>query len=353
MAPQLSQNLAQHLSRRRIFAGGAALLGAGLAMPNLARAQPLQKLRFALDWAKQGPNAYAIMGREKGFFREVGIDATVDRGFGSGRTPVDIASGAYEMGQADINPVIKFMAENPNAGLIATAMWGDRSLLCAISRADGPVRTPKDLEGRTLAAPESDAGRQLFPAFARAAGVDASKVNWMTVSPELREPMLAQRRVDGITGAITSAGMSLKALGLDFPQQRVMYYRDHGLDLLGTAFITTKAFAERNPELVRNAQRALFRSLIYANKNRDESIAMLKRVEPLTDVAIETQRQALSMDEQVISDHVNRNGLSNPDRARFQTAITAVENAYGLTPRLKVEDIYTDAFLPPIEERRL
>ena len=346
-----------HLSRRGLLAGGAALtgpaLGLSLAMPHVARAQALSRLRFALDWAKQGPNAYVTMGHEKGFFREVGIDATVDRGFGSGRVPTDIAAGAYDMGQADINPVIKFMAENPNSGLIITGIWGDRSLLCAVTRADGGVRAPKDLEGKTLAAPESDAGRQLFPAFARSAGVDASKVNWLTVSPELREPMLVQRRADGVTGAITSVGMSLKALGLDFPQQRVMYYRDHGLDLLGTCYMTTRAFAERNPEVVRNAQRALFRSLVYANRNRAESIAMLKKAEPLTDVAIETERQAISMEQQVISDHVMANGLSNPDPARFQKAIEAVESAYGMTPKVKVADIYTDSFLPPLAERRL
>ncbi|TPG60502.1 hypothetical protein EAH89_03815 [Roseomonas nepalensis] len=343
----------RHLSRRGLLAGGAALAGTALAMPRLARAQPMAKLRFALDWAKQGPNAYVTLGHEKGFFREVGIDATVDRGFGSGRVPTDIAAGAYDMGQADINPVIKFMAENPGAGLAIVGLWGDRSLLCAVTRADGAVRAPKDLEGKTLAAPESDAGRQLFPAFARAAGVDAAKVNWMTVSPELREPMLVQKRADGVTGAITSVGMSLKALGLDFPQQRVMYYRDHGLDLLGTCYVTTRAFAERNPEVVRNAQRALFRALIYANANRAESIALLKKVEPLTDVAIETERQAISMEQGVISDHVMANGLSNPDPARFQRAIEAVESAYGMAPRLKVADIYTDRFLPPAAERRL
>ncbi|MCR0982946.1 ABC transporter substrate-binding protein [Roseomonas populi] len=343
----------QNPSRRHLLAAAAALSAGGLARPHLARAQAMPKLRFALDWAKQGPNAYASMALEKGYFREVGLDASVDRGFGSGRVPVDIAGGAYDMGQADINPVIKFMAENPNSGLVVTGIWGDRSLLCAVTRADGGVKTPKDLEGRTLAAPESDAGRQLFPAFARMAGVDPGKVNWMSVSPELREPMLVQKRTDGVTGAITSVGMSLKALGLDFPQQNILYYRDHGLDLLGTAYITTRAFAEKNPEVVRNAQRALFRGLIQANRNRAESIAALKKVEPLTDVAIETERQAISMEQQVISDHVMRNGLSNPDMARFQKAIEAVETAYGMPNRLKVADIYTDAFLPPIEERRL
>ncbi len=339
------------LPRRSLIAAGAGMAAALAAPPVLS--QSLPRLRFCVDWAKQGPNAYVTLGREKGFFREVGVDATVDRGFGSGRVPVDIAAGTYDMAQADINPVIKFMAENPNAGLVMVGIWGDRSLLCATVRADGPIRVPRDLEGRTLAAPESDAGRQLFPAFARASGVDASKVSWMTVSPDLREPMLVQRRADGITGAITSSGMSLKALGMDFPAQRIMMYRDHGLDLLGTCYLTTRTFMERNPETVRGAVRALFRSLTYANANRDESIAVLKRVEALTDVAIETERQAISMDQQVISDHVRANGLGNPDLGRFQRALATVEEAYGLTPRLRVDGIYTDAFLPPASERRL
>ncbi|WP_376088630.1 ABC transporter substrate-binding protein [Roseomonas sp. CCTCC AB2023176] len=339
-------------SRRQILMG-TGVAAAGLAMPALVRGQSMPRLRFCIDWARQGPNAYVTLAREKGFFREAGVDATVDRGFGSGRVPVDVAAGTYDMGQADMNPVIKFMAENPNSGLVMIGIWGDRSLLCATVRADGPVRTPKELEGRTLAAPESDAGRQLFPAFAKAAGIDAAKINWLTVSPELREPMLVQRRADGITGAVTSTSMSLKALGMDMSQQRIMMYRDHGLDLLGTCYLTTRTFIERNPEVVRSSLRALFRGLVYANANREESIAILKRVEPLTDVAIETERQVISMEEQVISDHVRANGLGNPDRARFQRALATVEEAYGLTPRLTVDAVYTDAFLPPAAERRL
>ncbi|UFN47316.1 ABC transporter substrate-binding protein [Roseomonas sp. OT10] len=338
---------------RRIALGAGLGAASALAMPGLVLGQSLPKLRFTIDWARQGPNAYVTLTREKGFFREAGVDATVDRGFGSGRVPVDIAGGAYDMGQADINPVIKFMAENPNAGLVVVGVWGDRSLLCATVRADGPIRTPKDLEGKTLAAPESDAGRQLFPAFAKAAGIDAAKVNWMTVSPELREPMLVQKRADGITGAVTSSGMSLKALGMDFPQQRIMYYRDYGLDLLGTCFLTTRAFIEKNPEVVRGALKALFRGLIYTNGHREEAITILKQVEPLTDVAIESQRQDLSFEEQVSSDHVKANGLSNPDKARFQKALATVEEAYGLTPKLQVAAIYNDSFLPPLADRRL
>lgn len=337
-------------SRRQVLLGASASL---LPMPSIVSAQSLTKLKFTLDWARQGPNAFYDIGREKGFFKEAGLDITIDRGFGSGRVPTDIAAGTYDMGQGDISPAIKFMAENPQADLMIVGLWGDMSLLCVTVRADGPIKAPKDLEGKTLAAPEADGGRQLFPTFAKAAGVDISKVSWMTVTSELREPMLVQKRADGITGAVTSTSMSLKTLGMDLPQQRSMMYRDYGVELLGYCFMTTRRFATANPQAVRGGLQAAYRSLIYANKNRAEAIAALKRTEPLTDVAIEGPRQDIAFDQGMISENVKTNGLGALEPARLQRAIRVIEEAYGLQPKLTVDKVYSDAYLPPVDQRRL
>lgn len=336
---------------RRTFAlaGGAAIVAA----PFVARAQALPRVRFTLDWAFQGPNAYALLGREKGFFRDAGVDVQINRGFGSGRVPVDIAAGTYDIGQGDINPTIKFMAENPDRGLVVVAITADQGALAATARADGPIRAPRDLEGKTLAAPDFDAGRQMFPAFARAAGIDASRITWLSVQPELREPMLVQRRCDAITGFVTSTALSLKAIGMDWPQQRIMLYRDFGLDLYSTCYLTTRDYLRREPAAVRATLRALFRSHVHAYRNPQEAIDVLKRVEPLTDVAIESERQRVAVEYLMVSDHVRRNGLSAVDMARLGRGIRAVEEAYNVTTRLRPEDVYTPDFLPPAEERML
>ncbi|MGX9963205.1 ABC transporter substrate-binding protein [Roseomonas sp. F4] len=338
-------------SRRGLLA--AALVAPGLAAPRIGRAQAATRLRFTLDWALQGPNSYALLGREKGFFRAEGIDLALSRGFGSGRVPVDIAAGTFEMGQADINPTLKFMAENPNAGLVVVAIAADRNGMCVTVREDGPIRTPKELEGRSLAAPQEDAGRQLFPVFASRAGFDAAKVGWQTVRAELREPMLVQRRADGITGIVTSTALSLKALGMDLPQQRIMFYRDHGLDLYSTCYLTTRAYAAQHPEVVRSAVRALFRSLAYAWHHAEEGIAVLKQQEPLTDAAIELERYRFNAAQHLITDNVRQNGFSNVDPARLARGITAVEEAFGLPQRLTPADVYTEDYLPPRAQRLL
>jgi hypothetical protein len=104
------------------FTRRAALLAAGgtLAAPAFAQTQPT-RLRLTLDWAFQSPNAFALLAREKGYFREAGLDVQIDRGQGSGGVPVALAGGSYDMGYADLNPAIRFMAENPDRGIVAVA----------------------------------------------------------------------------------------------------------------------------------------------------------------------------------------------------------------------------------------
>lgn len=335
--------------RRALLAAGAAL-----TVPRLARGQAaLPRVRFTMDWAFQGPSAYALLARERGFFRDAGVDVALSRGFGSGRTPIDVAAGTFDMGQGDINPTIKFMAENPGSGLVVVAITGDRSGLCVTSLAEGPVRAPRDLEGRTLCAPDVDAGRQMFPAFARLVGIDLARVNWMTVRAELREPMLVQGRADAITGIVTSTALSLKALGVPESRQRVMLYRDHGLDLYATCWMTTRAFLEREPAAVRATVAALMRAQVATWRRPEEAMAALRAAEPLSEIPIEMERYRFNAEQHLVTDNVRANGLGAVDPARLQRGIEAVEVAFGLPHRLRADAVYTDAYLPPRAARML
>jgi NitT/TauT family transport system substrate-binding protein len=335
---------------RRSLLAGAAGLGAAAALGAPAIAQAPTRVRVMMDWAWQGPQAFALVALYKGYFREEGVDIQLERGFGSGRVPVELAGGNYQMGFADINPMIRFLAERPQTGVMGVGMIYHASALVAVVRADGPIRTPKDFEGRTLAAPEVDAGRQLFPAFARANGIDASKVTFQTVAPELREPMLAQRRVDGITGFITSTQPTLVTLGMPLEQQRTFRYRDHGTPFYSSTIQTTRAFAQANPNAVKGVVRALFRGTRDAVQNPAEAIDFLKRHEALTDVPVELGRWQLCIRELIDTPEVRSGGLGNMDMPRLQRTIEMVEESYNLPKRLQASDVYSADFLPRRED---
>lgn len=257
------------------------------------------------------------------------------------------------MGLADINPTIKFRAENPDSDLIAVAVLFAGSPLVAVVAADSEITEPADFEGTTLAAPDFDAGRQLFPIFAAATGIDDSTIEWISVSPELREPMLVRGEADGITGFITSSTISLDRLGMATDEQRVFRYKDYDVELYSTSILTSRAFAEENPEAVSTVVGCMINGVQMAMADPEAAMEALVDHEPLTDPEVELRRWRITMEEMITTPAVVESGISTIDPEYFQRSIASVEDAYGLPNVLSVDDIFSDAYLPPAEERML
>jgi NitT/TauT family transport system substrate-binding protein len=325
------------------------LIAAGglLATPLLARGQgALTPIKFSLDWAFQGPQAPFLLAADRGFFRDEGIDITMDRGFGSGDVPVKVASGAYQFGVGDLAAPMRLRLTQPGTDLISPFVLAQGSPLAAMTLRRTGIRTPKDLEGKRVAAPETDGGRLFFPAFARATGVDASKINWITVTPPLREPMLARGDADAITGFETSGVFSLRALNIPTADIVVMRYSDFGVSLLSTALQVRRPYAEANPRIVTGMIRAIIRGHRLALRDPDAAIAALVRRDPTAPAALEKERMAANF-AFIQTPEVNAGGFGNLPPARVQAAIETIRAAFGITATLAAADIYTPAYLPP------
>lgn len=330
---------------------GAAALLAFAALP--ASAQAPVPVKFALDWALQGNHAVFSMALDKGHFTREGLAVTMDRGFGSGDTVTKVASGAYDIGYADLNTVIPFNANPANANKITGVLLVMDQSLAAVILRKGTVANPKGLEGKKLAAPEADAGRMLFPAFARAQGIDGSKIVWQTVTPQLRETLLVQKQVDGVTGFISTSVFNIKMAGVPTSDLMVYRYNEYGVDLLGSALIVSQSFAEKNPETVRKFVRASIAGIRDALADPKAGMAQLRQRDPLFNEAIELERFEMVRDLTMLTDNVKRNGLSAVPADRLAKSVETVAQAYNLGGKVNPQDVYTDKFLPPAAGRRI
>jgi len=322
-----------------------------LAAPAV-HAQSLVNVRFSLDWAFQGPQAAFLVALERGHFRREGLNVTMERGFGSGDVPVRILGGAFDVGVADINPSIRMRLENPQADIFSPFLIYDSTALAVMTLRRENIRTPRDLAGKTIAAPDADAGRQLFPAFARAAGFDASGVRWMSVAPPLREPMLAQGRANAITGFITSGIFSLRGLGIADPDIVTFRYNEVGADFFATSLLTTRRWAEANPQAVTGLIRALVRAQYESLNDVPGAIEVLRRREPLTDVALEQARLRMALEQLTFTDHVRANGFGRVDTERLQRGIDMVREAFHITRPMAWNEVYDPRYLPPASDLR-
>lgn len=337
-------------TRRTLLAATAAaapFAATVLAAPRLARGQgALTRVRFVLDWAFQGPQAVYLMGLDRGYFRDEGLDVAIDRGFGSGDTPVKVAGGAYDVGIADLSPAIRLRLTQPASDVVATLVIAQASPLAAMTLRRTGIRAPKDLEGRRVAAPETDSGRQLFPAFARATGIDASKINWVTVTPQLREPMLARGEAEAITGFETSGIFSLRAVNVRAEDIVSMRYADHGVVLLSTALLARRPYAEANPRVMQGMARAIARAHAEALRDPDAAIAALLRRDATAPAALEKERLVANM-AFINTPEVARGGLLGAlSMERVQAAIETVRTAFDIEARLAASDLYLPGAVP-------
>lgn len=321
-----------------------------LALASVGLAQTT--LKFTLDWAYQGPQAPFLVALAKGYFAQEGLNVIIDRGYGSADAVSKIAGGAYDLGYADINSMIEFNVKNPDAALIAIAIVLDKAPFSLVTLKGKGIATPKDVEGKKIGAPAGDASRRLFPLFAQATGIDLGKIGeWVTMEPALRERLLIQGQVDVISAHFFTAVLNLKAAGVPEDQIQVFLYADYGLDLYGNAVMCSPKLLQEKPEAVRGFLRALTKAWHDTIANPDEAIRILQARDPLIDPAVEKARLLLAIERCMLTPDVMERGFGDAKLVRLAGAIALVAQAFGLPTAPTPDQVFTGAFLPPLEDR--
>jgi NitT/TauT family transport system substrate-binding protein len=116
--------------------------------------------------------------------------------------------------------------------------------------------------------------------------------------------------------------------------------------------VSQKLLKEK-PDAVRGLVKALNRAILEVAKDPDAGIALLKKIEPLTNADIEKQRLVYTIANQLSTPETAKLGLGDLDDARLQGAITTVADAYKLPRSPAPTEIFDRSFLPPKADRLL
>ncbi|WDQ99191.1 ABC transporter substrate-binding protein [Devosia sp. J2-20] len=336
---------------RRLLISTFAVAFAGLsALPAVAQTA----IKFTLDWKYEGPAAGFLLALDKGYFKDEGLDVTIDSGNGSVDAIPRVATGAYQMGFGDINSVIKFLDEDPAQPVKAVMMVYEKPVFAVVGRKSlGVTEDPKSLEGKKLGAPPPDGAFAQWPAFVEAAGIDTSTIAIESIGFPVREPMLASGDVDAVFGFAFSVILNLKANGVPDEDIATILFADNGLNLYGNAVLVNEDFAAENPEAVKGFLRALIKGFSDAVADPAAGVeAVLARNEILnSDIELERLEMANSMN--IKTPYVIENGFGDVDMARLAASIDTLKISMGLTGAVAAEDVFDAQYLPPAAERML
>ena len=322
----------------------AALL---IALPARAQETPI---KFQLDWRFEGPAALFLAAAAKGYYKEAGLDVSIDAGNGSGGAVTRVATGTYDMGFADLAALMEFHANNPTAPNkpVAVMMVYNNTPAAVLALRKSGIRTPADLSGKKLGAPVFDAGRKAWPIFAKANKV--TNVSWTAMDPPLRETMLVRGDVDAITGFSFTSLLNLEARGVKADDVVILPYPSFGVKLYGNAVIVGEDFLKKNPEAVKAFLRAFTKGMRDVIADPKSSIATVKARDGIIDVAREERRLKLALDATVLTADARAEGFGAVTGPRLSLMASQVSDAFGTKDRVKPEAVWNGSLLPSAAE---
>ena len=229
---------------------------------------------YLTSFGNFGRDSYAWVAKDKNFFADAGIEVEIKAGQGTGGNITQVVAGQAAFTPIDLTGGLLQMGNGQAKDFVAVAAIQQRTMAAIVSLEGKNITTPKDLEGKKLADTPGSVVRNLFPTYAKLAGVDPTKVEWVNGEAQTLIPTLASGAVDGI-GQFVVGKPTVETVAKG--KAVMLPYSDVMTDLYGNVLITSTKLAKENPDLVKRFTGALLKGLQYSIDHPEESGEILKK----------------------------------------------------------------------------
>ncbi len=164
-------------------------------------------MRVVLDFVPNAVHAGLYAAQAEGLYRAQGLAVKLVAPTGTSQPLSAVSSGRADLGLADLIDVT--LANRQGAGLRVVAAVVQRPLISLMARADGPVRRPRDLVGRTVGLTGVPSDRAIARTIIAGDGGDPDRVHFVVIGFSA-VPSLVGRKVDAAIGFWPADGVELE-----------------------------------------------------------------------------------------------------------------------------------------------
>jgi ABC-type nitrate/sulfonate/bicarbonate transport system substrate-binding protein len=311
---------------------------------------PLTPLKFTLDFRVTSQTSPFFLALAKGYYKEEGLDVSIDVGAGSVASITRVASGAYDLGLGDISSLTEFHAQNPDTPVQAIYQYYNRAPFVIIGRKDRGVTSDfASLKGKRVAAAAVESTRRSWPMVARSLKTTPDLFEWVTTDFSARDNVMVRGDVDAATYFHDSA-VSLFAR-MPTKDLAVLEYGKAGLQLYGNAILAGKLLQDK-PEAAKAFLRASNRALRETLQNPDAALAAIKAREPILNMDVERERWAITR-QYLAAPEVQSVGLGGVQASVLAQQVDEVATVYGLARKPAADRVFNPSFLPAAADRKV
>ncbi|UZO81347.1 ABC transporter substrate-binding protein [Aquimarina sp. ERC-38] len=250
----------------------------------------MQQITLALDWTPNTNHLGFFIAKEKEFYKEKGIDLNI----------IDPSKDNYqetpakkvELGKADLalcplESIISYQTKSKPFDLIAIAALLQEDLSAIVTRNDGSIATPKDLDGKIYASYKARYEDEIVKCMIKN---DGGEGNLDLTYPE--KLGIWDTILNGAYDA-TWIFMNWEAQQEGISNKNLNYFKmkDYGIPYSYSPVIAVsqKKLLEQG-DTYRNFLSATKKGYIYAKENQTEALAILTKVVPKKDHLINLEK---------------------------------------------------------------
>jgi NitT/TauT family transport system substrate-binding protein len=317
----------------------AILAGAAVAVLAAAPALAQQKIDFILNWVPGGDHAPYYYAKKMGWYKDAGIDLNLEPGKGSAVAVQKVAAGANPIGLADMPNALTLRGKGADTvGVFNVYANSPQGLYWLKSSG---IKSVKDLAGKKIGNPAGDGARTIWPALAKANGMDANSVTWVNIDANSKLAALKAKSIDATTSFYNIHHIFQKELGDDMG---FVAWKDAGLNTYGNTVIVNGDYLKKNKAVVAAFVKVTQKAFAACVANANPCVQAL--VEANGALQFENELQNWRLVEVLMSDKFSRTvALGVLDDARMAADYDLVKTYIGLDAPYDVKTAYTNEFL--------
>src|SRR5216117_1667155 len=227
--------------KRRTLALLAATAALAIAAP--LHAQPTTKFQFRLNWTLYGEHAPFFVARDKGFYRDEGLEVEILEGSGSTTVAQLVANKTNPVAYVDAATMMRGVGAGMPIKAVGVTL--QQSPMAFIYRADAPRPTKiEEIKGSRIAITAGDASLAIFTAFMGKLGMKLEDVQMITVAnPQAKEQAVLNKQADALLGYFMDQGPRMQLqTGVKMGWTRL--YDMAGVSTLSSAIIVNNDWAK-------------------------------------------------------------------------------------------------------------
>jgi NitT/TauT family transport system substrate-binding protein len=313
----------------------AVLLILGLARPSFAD----DKMAISLNWVAGGDHSPYYYAKQAGWYKDAGIDLDIQQGRGSAVAAQRVAAGAAPLGLVDMGVVLD--ARGKGADLVAVMNIYANSAQGLYWLKSSGIKGPKDLAGKRLGSPPGDSVRVMWPAFAKANGLDPTSVTWVNIDANAKLAALKSHAIDATTSFFNIHHIFARELGSDMGFVR---WGDAGVQQYSNSIVVNGAYLKTHEDAVARFVRVTQRAFAFCVQTPEPCVHALVAANGALQYDNELMNWRLV--EVLMSDPISRSvALGWMDDARMEHDYKLTDEYLHIDKPYDVKDAYTDRFL--------